>query len=570
VSLTAFPSTILLLGLAFAARADDRGRLTSVRAAGDAESSAVELTGDRPLSFTTLQLQAPPRVVVDFADTDVAGIPAELSVEDGTVRRVATAAVGSGTARVVIELAADAEFDVRAIGNRIEVRVPRIAPLVARTSPPPAAPEAPDAGPAAAAQEKPVEAPPQVVAVNEADAGAPAEASAPPAAQVQAETAPQRATRPAQSEAAPTEAAPTEAEKRASLPTVSLVGSRPSGAAAEPPAPKPPSAAEEKRRHAQEKLAARKRAEEEAAQARQRQRAARLAAQAAARKLAAERAAAARLAADQHRAALAAEKRAAAEHRNALAAEKRAAEGHRAALAAEKRAAAQRAAAEEKERSRRAAEERVVAAREARIRSAAEKAAAQKKPRELAAAVQKHQKEAAPRPARPRPAEEPPMLTVGEAKALRAAAEQGLPGGPGAAPQPAQPTAAAPPKEVPAKEAHSRRVARAATDPSRIAISSIGFRPVGSGEVIIRSERQLTYGVSGEDRVILLHLPGSAIPRPNDRRPLDTHFFDGPVLRVVPVEVAGGVDLRIELRGRAEYQLSQSGPVITVAFSPAR
>ena len=107
--------------LVCAAHAQERGRLLGVTAGGDAGTSSVQLIGDRPLSFTTLKLQAPPRVVVDFADTDLSGAPEEVVVEDGTVRRVAAAAAGQRTARVVIELTADAEFDVRAHGSRVTI-----------------------------------------------------------------------------------------------------------------------------------------------------------------------------------------------------------------------------------------------------------------------------------------------------------------------------------------------------------------------------------------------------------------------------------------------------------------
>ncbi|HEX4383068.1 MAG TPA: AMIN domain-containing protein, partial [Myxococcales bacterium] len=433
------------------------------------------------------------RVVVDFADTSVAGVPAELSVEDGTVRRVATADAGSGTARVVIELAADAEFDVRAKGNRLEVRVPRIAPFVAQAAPPKpeTAPPNPAATPPnpAATPPNPVAAPPNTAPKPEAVAS-----NAEPPAGQPATVAPQEASL----EHAPAAQAPAsaEAEKRASLPTVSLVGSRP---AAPPPEPKPLSAAEEKKRRAAEKLAAQKRAIAEAAEAKRRAREERVASAVAAKKAAASRAAEA--------------KRAAAEARR-VAAEKRLA------LLADKKAKAGQEAEEKK---------KLALARSA--------------PR--APAV-----------------EEPRTLTVQEAMALRAAAEQGLPTGLG-------PAAAPVPPKPPAEKPEPRRTARAepALRGDRIAINSIGFRPVGNGEVIIRSDRPLTYGVGGDEHSVLLHLPGSAIPRPNDRRPLDTHFFDGPVLRVVPIDVPGGVDLRIELRAKAEYQLSQSGAVLTVVFA---
>jgi hypothetical protein len=101
-------------------------------------------------------------------------------------------------------------------------------------------------------------------------------------------------------------------------------------------------------------------------------------------------------------------------------------------------------------------------------------------------------------------------------------------------------------------------------------ITGIGFRPIQGGEVIVRSDHPLEYGVSDDAGAVLLHLPSAAIPLPNNRRPLDTRFFQGAVERVVPLPVAGGTDVRIELRQHAEYQLAQNGSVLTVTFSAAQ
>lgn len=417
-------SLTALLALGFAARAQEHGRLLEVRAGGDAQVSAVELLGDRPLSFTTLKLAGPPRVVVDLADTDLLLAERELQVDDGTVRRVAAAAAGSRTARVVIELAAEAEFDVRAVGNRVEVRVPRLAPLLAKAEPESVAkPEEPSPSLAKAEEPAPAAAPqdeqkPEIVA----------KLAEPPA-----EGAP-----PAESQA-PAAAEETEAQKRASLPKVALVGSRPALGDAPP--------AEE----------ARKRAREE-----------RIAAYAEAQREAAEQVAAAR------------------KESARRAAEKKSAEKDRLAVAKE------------------AAEQKRLAAAEKKAR-AAEQAALEKK---------------AP--------------------------------------------AASQPHSAPAEKS-SHKLALAASPHNEI--TGIGFRPIRGGEVIVRSDHPLEYGVSGEDNAVLLHLPSTAIPLSNNRRPLDTRFFDGPVQRVVPVAVAGGTDVRIELKGRAEYQLEQSGSVLTVRFN---
>lgn len=100
------------------------------------------------------------------------------------------------------------------------------------------------------------------------------------------------------------------------------------------------------------------------------------------------------------------------------------------------------------------------------------------------------------------------------------------------------------------------------------AITGIGFRPQSGGEVIVRSDRPLRYGVSSTDRAVLLHLPDAAIPVANNRRPLDTRFFGGTVQRVVPQQVPGGTEVRIELREPAEVHLNQSGSLLTLSFTP--
>ena len=193
----------LAILLSTAALAAPRARLLSVRAGGDAATASVEVRGDRPLSFTTLKLLAPPRVVVDCADTAVGEVPAEVEVEDGTVRRIGVAGAGKRTARVVIELVADAEFDVRANGSSIEVRVPRAAPLVAAEGPkasrpvevaveaPPPAAALPAPPPPRAAVEPP--APPVAVVVGPDPAhAAEGRSEAPGVLVAQAEAAPPR------------------------------------------------------------------------------------------------------------------------------------------------------------------------------------------------------------------------------------------------------------------------------------------------------------------------------------------------------------------------------------------
>ncbi len=413
--------------LALAAAADEPRRLVGMRAGGDAQASTLEIEGDRPLSFTTLKLQDPPRVVVDFADTGVGDGPRELEVGDGTLRRAAIAQAGSHTARVVVELAADAEFEVRADGNRVEVRIPRSAVTAQEPAPAPA--------------------------------GSPAEA---------------------------------EAEKVASLPTVSLVASNP----VEPPLPDPRT---DRQRAALEKAAAVKKA--------------------------------------------LAEKRALAEQQRRDKAEQRRNKVEQRRQAAADRASRKLAAAERK-------------------RTGATKPVPAPAAPPVAVATNEQEKAAPPQtpPAATEPRDRAQTVAPAPAAAPQATAEARQVPEPAVASAREEPhPAATQPHKAPEKLAMAGRH-----------ITGIGFRPVRGGEVIVRSDGPLEYGISGDGTSVLLHLPSTAIPLPNNRRPLDTQFFAGAVQRVVPMPVAGGTDVRIELRESAEYQLAQSGSVLTVTFSSPR
>jgi hypothetical protein len=334
-------SFLLLLPELASGAPPQRARIVGLRVRGDADAAVVEVAADRPVSFTTLRLSSPPRLVLDFADADLSGVPAEQEVEDGTIRRVGAAAAGAQTARVVVELAGEAEFDVHADGARLEVRVLRLRPALAAAEPA----GAPDRTEASAAASSPE---------SEAEAAL-------------------------------------EARKRASLPTVSLAGLAPAHAPQEAPD-----------------------------------------------------------------------------------------------------ASATEASATSP--------------------SAVSSPAADSPAAGSAAGA--------------------PALATAHRQATRAEA----------APQRASPR-------------------------GRPSISGIGFHPQGAGEVIVRSDRELEYGVESQENAVLLHLAGAGIPLANNRRPLETSVFGGPVQRIIPLPGPGGTDVRIELREKAAFALRQDGGVLTLTFN---
>lgn len=374
-------STLLLgaLALAFAAAAQDRGKLLGIKAAGDAGASVVLIYADRPLSFTTMKLTDPPRVVVDFADTEIASARRELTVEDGTVRRVAVAPAGSRIARVVVELQADAEFDVRTARNQVQLRIARPVPLVE-------------------AEKKP-----QLLPEEKAPA---ANQPAPPEPATEEPTPPPPATG---SSVQPSPTSPPVETKRTP-----------------PPVSPPPAQSAKPQTQTQTRTEARPEPQTQT---------------------------------------------------------------------------------------------------EAR-------------PETQARTGPPAEPERTP-PGKPSPAEAAKIASLPKVSLV------------GSDP------AASPPSAAKPRGGHAN-------------ITGLGFRPVGAGEVIVRSDHPLAYGITADDKGVLLHLPGARIPLANNRRPLDTRFFDGAVARVVPLAVSGGTDVRIELREPAEYKLEQSGPVLTVTFSSSR
>ena len=89
-------------------------------------------------------------------------------------------------------------------------------------------------------------------------------------------------------------------------------------------------------------------------------------------------------------------------------------------------------------------------------------------------------------------------------------------------------------------------------------------------EVFVRTNEPVRYTVSqADDHTVVLELENTTLQRSNDRRPLDTRFFGGPVLQVAP-RPAGGKSVRVAvtLRDKVEYQARQDGNEVSLQFAP--
>src|SRR5438067_11167253 len=96
------------------AHAQDRVSLNTITRV-EMKGNVLEITGTKKPSFTTFTLPEPPRLVIDFSEAVLQGVPADLKVNDGSITSIKTAAYGSASAaiaRVVIGFEKEIDPDI--------------------------------------------------------------------------------------------------------------------------------------------------------------------------------------------------------------------------------------------------------------------------------------------------------------------------------------------------------------------------------------------------------------------------------------------------------------------------
>ena len=89
--------------------------LRAVKVSDDA--SQVEISADRPLIFTFYSLTAPPKVVIDLAQTDPGAVASQIDIYKGGIRQINISRHGSGgtlLSRMEIILTEEQQFSVTA------------------------------------------------------------------------------------------------------------------------------------------------------------------------------------------------------------------------------------------------------------------------------------------------------------------------------------------------------------------------------------------------------------------------------------------------------------------------
>jgi len=99
----------------------------------------------------------------------------------------------------------------------------------------------------------------------------------------------------------------------------------------------------------------------------------------------------------------------------------------------------------------------------------------------------------------------------------------------------------------------------------------VGFQQTrDASRVYVKTNEQVSYRVTEEsDNLIVLELENTRIPLRNNRRFLDTHFFDSAVTMITPHEIEGvtrSVRIEIQLKNRVPYKTVQEENMVYVNF----
>jgi hypothetical protein len=112
----------LVFGVALPALASPANRIHQVRLSQESGLTVVEIAGDRALNFTTFKQDAPKRVVVDMAECSFTGVPRSIVGDGKLVEAISTSEITGGAhnvSRVVINLSREVEYRVTARGGSL-------------------------------------------------------------------------------------------------------------------------------------------------------------------------------------------------------------------------------------------------------------------------------------------------------------------------------------------------------------------------------------------------------------------------------------------------------------------
>ena len=523
-------------------------QLQGVELHGAGAEQSLAITTSSPPNFTSFKLNRPTRIVVDFPETATAALR-QSGPDEGPIVRWSVEPLGTDdqrVARLTVELRIDAEYTLKSSGSLVELKL-----VVPATSRPLVALE----------NERGVAGEPGALPVSVAAA------SPPPSSGAVAPLPPVEVASAGEPRVGPARVAPSPPPAVA---VASVAEGSPVGTTAPAPEVVDPAVAAKAARLA--KAAALKQRQEEALQA---QRDAVAAARAAKAQRAAEAKARLEKEAEARQAAIIAGREAKARRQAEAKARQEKAAADRAALLAEAKEAKARKLAEAKARQekllavRRAALE---AAREASARKLAEAKARQaKRAADKRAALAAERKAAAEKlaeaKARREQARQAAARKAAELKANKAlaAAEKRASLAERRDKAGAETTAKAIPPE---RGASAPSIAGSAKALHPATLGQIGFkRSDGSAIVVLHTSAPITYALHEDTPTrLVLDLERTQITVPNNRLPLDTHYFGTAVSRIVPHEDRAQmrVSIEIDLAAPVPYEIQADGDTLRV------
>lgn len=149
-------------------------------------------------------------------------------------------------------------------------------------------------------------------------------------------------------------------------------------------------------------------------------------------------------------------------------------------------------------------------------------------------------------------------------------------------PEPVREEEAPPPPPPPPQSKPAPREERVVQPEARVEVTSamkdmtwLGFQQTAeASRVFIKTNEPVRYRVVEEgDDLVVLELENTRIPLRNNRRFLDTHFFNTAVTMVTPREIEGvsrNVRVEIQLRHKVPYSATQEDNVVYLRFERPR
>jgi hypothetical protein len=128
-----------------------------------------------------------------------------------------------------------------------------------------------------------------------------------------------------------------------------------------------------------------------------------------------------------------------------------------------------------------------------------------------------------------------------------------------------------PPSSYEAEEDEAEEAEAVAISSAMKHMSWVGFQQTqDTSRVFIQTNEPVRYRVLEEsDKLVVLELENTTIPLANNRRFLDTHFFQSAVTMITPQEIEGvtrSVRIEIQLRNRVPYRTVQEENMVYVNF----